>query len=85
MKPIPFDEIEPGMSILIEKDGELFEGQVVSTTRGHLGLPEVRLTTGEVYSHELTPMYKLDPTVRTDYLLRGEKLKQRAKRRVKPK
>lgn len=83
MKRIPFHKIKPGLEILLENEQGVYKAEVVSTTEGHLGMQEVRFTTGEVYAYELTPMYELSPEMRTEYLLRGDQIQERKKREPK--
>ena len=83
MKRIPFNDIKPGLELLLERENGVYKMEVVNTTEGHLGMQEVRFTTGEVFSYELTPMYELSPEMRTEYLLRGEQIQSKERRKSK--
>lgn len=74
MKKIPLEEIHPGNTVAIEKDGKLYEALVTSTTQGHLGVREVRINTGEVLDYDETNIYAITPELRTESLLSGEKI-----------
>ena len=84
MNKIRFEDIKPGSKILIESKGEYYQAEVVSTTEGHLGLREVRITNGEVFSYTLqNGMYAYDAETKTEILLEGIEIKSKLKKREK--
>lgn len=80
MKKIKFEDIKPGSEILIQIKGEYYRAEVVSTTEGHLGLREVRITNGEIFSYTLSNgMYAYDAETKTEILLEDIEIKSKLK------
>lgn len=70
MEPLNFNNLKKGTKILIKVEEDVFkEATVVSTTKGHLGLQEIRVQSGEIFSHILTPIYLSNPENKTECLL----------------
>lgn len=83
MKKIPFSDIYKGCKVIIRSRNKLYEADVVSTTEGHLGLQEIRITTGEVFSYQFTDIFPFDPETKTECLLSGEEIFKRKKKKEK--
>jgi len=82
MKTIFFGDIKKGDWIVFrDKERKLYRAKVVSTTEGHLGLREVRVKTGEVFSYDFTDMFPYNEETRTECLLAGEEIHKRERKK----